>query len=174
MSTRIITAAVIAALIALNWYIAQRPIDIAPIAPGQTATPNAAANHAAERQIADGNVTAMPATGATDTAFRDRPLFSPTRRPREQQIGVTQPAIPAGDTAEPAPASTDQSGLRLIGVMQIGRDDRRALIRASNAPDGLWLAAGGEVDGWRVATIEPEAVTVAKSGSSEQLVLRRD
>lgn len=170
--TRILTAAVVAALLGLNWYAAVRTIDVAPIAPAATSTVAPPSGGPLEPSIS-GAADAVTSNDDTGNAFLARPLFSPSRRPSNDQHADAQAETPENTEIVSGTPSGEPSGLRLIGVMQIGRDDRRALIRASNAPNGLWLALGGEVDGWRVSTIEPETVVVAKSGGTEQLILRR-
>lgn len=170
--THILPAAVVAALLALNWYAAVRTIDVAPIVPVATSTVAPSDGGPLEQAIpGPGNAGAL--NDEIGNAFLARPLFSPTRRPPNDQHADTQAETPEQTENASAAASAEPSGLRLIGVMQIGRDERRALIRAANAPNGLWLAPGGEVDGWRISTIEAETVVVAKSGGTEQLVLRR-
>lgn len=170
--TRILPAAVVAALLALNWYAAVRTIDVAPITPAATSTDAPSGGDALEPSIS-GAADAGTLNDGTENAFLARPLFSPTRRPSNDRQAARQTETAEDTQIVDGTPSAEPSGLRLIGVMQIGRDERRALIRAANAPNGLWLALGGEVDGWRVSTIEPETVVVAKSGGTEQLVLRR-
>lgn len=173
-SVRIIPAALIGTLLALNWYSAQRTIDIAPIAPSD-ASADVAAQTAASNVDASGRGTAIAANSeANDLAFQERPLFSPSRRPREPQRAVAaEPEAPESDALARSTTAAESSGLRLIGVMQIGSTQRRALIRGADAPNGVWLAPGGEINGWHVSTIDTETAVVAKSGGSEQLILQR-
>lgn len=172
-SDRVIPAAVIAALLALNWYAARRVIDIEPIAKSDTSIEAPRSNNAAHVDTAIGGELIEPGTDATDVAFLERPLFSPTRRPRDPQNAVA-PAAEASTRNGDQPTATDApSGLRLIGVLQIGKNDARALIRAAGTPNGTWLAPGGEMNGWRVSRIERDRAVIAKDGGTEQLVLRR-
>jgi general secretion pathway protein N len=86
-----------------------------------------------------------------------RPLFTPTRRPAPAQVVVAQSAIQRGQFV-------------LLGVI-ITNDLRIAMLREKSTGRIHRLEAGREVNGMKVAEIEPERVTMAQGAEQEVLVL---
>jgi len=85
---------------------------------------------------------------------RDRPLFSPTRRP---------PAPPpvAGAAAPRPPAPPPQ--VVLLGVVVDG-EDAHAVVRTGPAAKILRLRIGDEVGGWKVGQIEARKLVLLLDG----------
>ena len=85
---------------------------------------------------------------------RDRPLFSPTRRP---------PAPPpvAGAAAPRPPAPPPQ--VVLLGVVVDG-EDAHAVVRTGPAAKILRLRIGDEVGGWKVGQIEARKLVLLLNG----------
>ena len=77
-----------------------------------------------------------------------RPLFSPDRKP-------------LADTNQAAAGAP--SDLALVGVI-IGGEHSVALFRSRNGSASTSAVVGGTVNGWRVARIDPTAVTLRGSG----------
>ncbi|MBA4131485.1 MAG: hypothetical protein C0519_08665 [Hyphomicrobium sp.] len=97
-----------------------------------------------------------PIESLSDT--RERPLFSPSRRPELS-------SVPAQDQ-EPAP------GLTLIGLMRPTGKDARALIRIDGDGKAAWVRAGDAVGGATVRDIQPGLVLLDRDGRSIELRLR--
>jgi general secretion pathway protein N len=84
---------------------------------------------------------------------RDRPLFSPTRRP---------PAAPVVAAAPPPPPPPPPE-VMLLGVVMDG-DDAHALVRTGPAAKILRLRIGDEIGGWKVGQIESRKLVLLLSG----------
>jgi hypothetical protein len=74
---------------------------------------------------------------------RDRPLFSPTRRP---------PAPPPVVVAAPPPPPPPPD-VALLAVVMDG-EDARAIVRAGPAAKILRVGIGDDIEGWKVGQIE--------------------
>jgi hypothetical protein len=93
-------------------------------------------------------------------AILERPLFSPSRQPPEVLT-----AAHIEETLETAPP---QLHGRLAGVM-IRPGTREALFaRAGQRP--IAVKVGGEIDGWKIAAIEPDRVILASNFGDTQTV----
>jgi general secretion pathway protein N len=107
---------------------------------------------------------AAPAPSATPTASRGeawsatllaRPLFAPGRRP----VPVAASPVPH-ETALP----------RLSGIV-LSPGVRLAIFEVDHATRAIVVADGAPIDGWTVATIEADSVTLARDGS-QSITLR--
>ncbi|MCL4766552.1 MAG: hypothetical protein KJZ80_10000 [Hyphomicrobiaceae bacterium] len=139
---------------AVNWHAVVMEIDISPLAPHE---PERSAQHDAE------SPSAKPRSGGKLDAYPEtvaRPLFSATRRP---------PVKPQPKPA-PAPPPALPEGLRLIGLMENGPDDSRALIRAGQT-QGSWLSVGDRIESWTVRSIGKDAVVLEAGSHSHELRL---
>jgi general secretion pathway protein N len=86
-------------------------------------------------------------------AARERPLFSPSRRPpRPAPALAVQVVAPVAAPPPPAPA------LRLIGIVQ-DAENAAGIVRRGTGQSQV-LRAGDPVDGWSVAEIGPEHLTL--------------
>jgi hypothetical protein len=90
------------------------------------------------------------------SATRIRPLFSPTRRPPPPP-----PAAASTQTVAAAPASPSPPDVTLTAVV-IGTDLRVAVFKRGTEAKSLSVAAGGEIEGWRVTSIEPREVQMQR------------
>jgi hypothetical protein len=90
---------------------------------------------------------------------RDRPVFSPERRPPETASGEAA----AGD----AP-----TGVALIGLMRTNGSAPLALLRVSGADKAGWLGAGGNVGGYTVRDIAFDSVVLDRGGRTIELKIR--
>jgi hypothetical protein len=86
-------------------------------------------------------LAAQPLAGMSNT--RDRPLFSPTRRP---------PAPPPAVVAAPPPPPPPPDVVLLAVVMD--GEDARAIVRTGPAAKILRVGIGDDIDGWKVGQIE--------------------
>jgi len=80
------------------------------------------------------------------SATRERPLFSPTRRPPP-----APPTIVEGPPPPPPPPAAPP--VALLGVVMDG-ENARAIIRPSPAEKMTRVGIGDDVGGWKVAQIE--------------------
>jgi hypothetical protein len=84
---------------------------------------------------------------------RDRPLFSPTRRP---------PAPPPGVAVAPPPPLPPPD-VALLGVVMDG-EDARAVVRAGPAEKILRVGIGDDIGGWKVGQIEARQLVLLLDG----------
>jgi len=80
------------------------------------------------------------------SATRERPLFSPTRRPPPPPPTVVQ-------GPSPPPPPSPPPDVALLGIVMDG-EQARAVIRASPAEKMTRVTIGDDVGGWKVAQIE--------------------
>jgi general secretion pathway protein N len=84
------------------------------------------------------------------SATRDRPLFSPTRRP-------PPPPPPVVHSPEPPPPPPN---VALFGVVMDG-DEARAIVRAGPATGVMRVRVGDDIGGWKVVQIEGRSLVLA-------------
>lgn len=88
------------------------------------------------------------------SAMRDRPLFSPTRRP---------PAPPPVAAVPPPPPPPPPPDLALLGVVMDG-SNAGAIVRAGPAAKVTRVHIGDEIGGWRVGQIEARKLVLLLNG----------
>jgi hypothetical protein len=89
---------------------------------------------------------ALPAT-------RDRPLFSPSRRPPAPPPVVVMPQAPP-----PSPPS-----VTLFGVV-MDANEARAIVQAGSAKQVRRVRIGDDIDGWKVTQIEQRRLVLSLDG----------
>lgn len=92
-------------------------------------------------------------------AFRQRPLFAPSRRRPDQPAAFTAPPPPAEMPASPPPE------LRLVGI--VAGVDRAVALVSRQEGTSMSLRVGDQVESWRVDRIAPDRV-VLREGEREQ------
>jgi hypothetical protein len=80
------------------------------------------------------------------SATRERPLFSPTRRP-------PAPPPPVVQAPEPPPPPPPPPDVALFGIVMDG-DEAHAVVRAGPAAKIMNVRVGDDIGGWKVAQIE--------------------
>ncbi len=80
------------------------------------------------------------------SATRERPLFSPTRRP-------PPPPPPVVAAPEPPPLPPPPPDVALFGIVMDG-DEAHAVVRAGPAEKIMRVRIGDDIGGWKVAQIE--------------------
>lgn len=100
-----------------------------------------------------------------------RPVFAPTRRPPEPVAAAPVPIPPQPPELAPTAAPADE--LRLKGVL-IMRSGARALILSPSHQRGRWFRVGSKVDGWKVARITDQSVTMTTPDRLVELKLYVD
>lgn len=87
------------------------------------------------------------------SATRDRPLFSPTRRPPAPPPVV----VPVAPPPPPPP------NLVLLAVIMDG-DDARAVVRVGQDAKSLRVQIGDNINGWKVGQIESKQLVLLLDG----------
>lgn len=87
------------------------------------------------------------------SATRDRPLFSPTRRP---------PAAPVIVAAPPPPPPLPPN-VALLGVVMDG-EQAQAVVRAGPTAKILRVSIGDDIGGWKVGQIEEKKLVLLLDG----------
>ncbi len=147
------------------WVVYSMQIEVAQLTAGYTA--------AAQEKVSATDKLAIvaPRTLAEFPQSSARPLFHPDRRP----IEIAKPVVAPTVIPDAPPPPVDQ--LQLVGVMQTGPNQFRALIRSGADAPGQWLVVGDQLQGWRLSAIASDGVTivVARPGNgapSQQHKLR--
>ena len=83
------------------------------------------------------------------SATRERPLFSPTRRPPVRPAAAPPPLVRRADPAPPP----SPPAVVLLGVV-IGADTARAFVRSEPPDKTLRVGIGDDIGGWKVSQIE--------------------
>ena len=101
------------------------------------------------------------------TETRDRPLFSPSRRPPPPPVEAPPPPAPV--VAEVKPPANEPPPFDLVGVV-VGGDVRFVLL-ARHGGGVSRLREGDERDGWRVGDISIRSVKVERDGREQSIAL---
>ena len=99
-------------------------------------------------------------------ATRERPVFSPSRRPPAPAV-VSMPAAPVKVVA---PAATAASALSLLGIV-VGKDEAFAVFINTQTHDTVRLKTGEGEDGWVLRSITGREATIEKANRTETLKL---
>jgi general secretion pathway protein N len=100
------------------------------------------------------------------TATRERPIFSPTRRP---PAPPPEP-VPAAEPPPPPPAEPEQPLLSLVGTAT-GETDNVAVVVDQNTKNLVRLHVGEAVSGWYLRSIDSRAMTLEKDNRRVTLTL---
>jgi general secretion pathway protein N len=101
------------------------------------------------------------------TATRERPLFSPARRPATQAAPAAIANVPA---PPPPPAEPEQLGLRLLGTI-VGRDDGIAICLNLTTGEVVRVRTGESFEGWKMRAVRGREATFEKASRQEVLAL---
>ncbi len=107
------------------------------------------------------------ATEASDLrtleATRQRPLFSPTRRP-------PPPSVVDEAEAPPAPPVKPPPDIKVSGII-LGSERSVAIVRLGQNAASLHVSLGSQVDGWTVSAIEARRIELRLGSRSLTAVL---
>lgn len=106
---------------------------------------------------------------STLQGFRERPLFSPTRRAPALEAPAAEIETPAEVAAPPAPPAP-QPNLRLTGVVE-GPDESVAVVQDLDANITTQLRLGDMLNGWLVTSIDPVALKLTLGERDEEFRL---
>jgi general secretion pathway protein N len=143
--------------------VEQFPIVLWAVPPGQPiVAPPAAA------QAQPGNpLWAVPLR--TLSATRERPIFSPSRRPPPAAV-VAIPAEPAPQAA-PRPVVAERPALALVGTI-VGEGERIAIFYNSTTRTTMRLRLGETDDaGWKLVAVDARTTLLEKGPQSVTLAL---
>lgn len=98
------------------------------------------------------------------SATKDRPLFSPARRP---------PAKPVAPVArqEPPPPPPPPPSVVVLGIVSENGDGRAAIRASSKGDKVVRVRAGDDVSGWTVERIEPRRLVLKQGERSVDFAL---
>ncbi|MFG1479810.1 hypothetical protein V5F53_14290 [Xanthobacter sp. V4C-4] len=112
---------------------------------------------------------AMPLAGLSLT--RERPIFSPSRRPPAQP--EPEEGTPAAPEPEPAPAEPEagaRPSLELLGTISRAEDGFAIFLDTASRAT-LRLRIGEEHGGWSLQSVAPRDVTLSNGGQTVTLAL---
>jgi type II secretory pathway component PulC len=101
------------------------------------------------------------------SATRERPLFSPTRRPPPP---VETPAPLPSQLVEKKEATPSTPPFDLLGVVT-GDENSFVLLRNRSTHEVTRMRRGDEKDGWKVEAVKLRSVALARDGRVENLAL---
>jgi general secretion pathway protein N len=134
------------------------PVDVTPVAPAERP----------ERAEPSGNpLWAVPLSSLTTT--RDRPLFTPSRRPPAPAIAGPVAAAPAA-APPPPPAEPDRPQLTLVGAIA-GRNEGIAVFLDQTNNNVIRLRTGQDHLGWVLRSVKGREATLEKNRLSATLEL---
>jgi general secretion pathway protein N len=119
-----------------------------------TAPPPAAP--AAERPLSTNPLWAIPLTALSGT--RDRPIFSPTRRPPAPAVA---PAAAPKVAAAPKPRERERPQLNLVGTIA-GGDEGFGIFLDQSTKAALRLKVGEDYQGWKLRSVQGREATLEK------------
>ncbi len=106
------------------------------------------------------------------TQTRERPLFSPSRRPPPPAVSVperVEPLLAVASQAPPAPPPTPPD-VRLMGLMLLP-DTQMAILEHAPTGEVIRLAAGAELDAWTLRIIDARSIAFELDGREARHVL---
>ena len=103
------------------------------------------------------------------SATRNRPLFTPSRRP-PAPIVANAPAPVAARPAPPPPAVAERPNFVLVGTVA-GENDSVAVFIDNSTRDAVRLRAGEGHSGWVLQSIDRRTATLQKGAQTETLEL---
>ncbi|WP_152535558.1 hypothetical protein [Bradyrhizobium sp. Ai1a-2] len=95
---------------------------------------------------------------------RDKPLFSPTRRP------PPKPVAPVA-RQEPPPPPPPPPSVVVLGIISENGDGRAAIRAGGNGDKVTRVRAGDDVRGWKVERIEPRRLVLTQGERSVDFAL---
>ena len=99
-------------------------------------------------------------------ATRERPLFSPTRRP----LPPSPAAVVVAASPPPPPPVAPPPDLALYGIIE-DATGARAIVRPKEDAKVTSLRVSDEVEGWKVASIEPRQLVLSLEDRSVTFTL---
>ncbi|MCA6120293.1 hypothetical protein J6500_00015 [Bradyrhizobium sp. WSM 1704] len=98
------------------------------------------------------------------SATKDKPLFSPTRRP------PPKPVAPVA-RQEPPPPPAPPPSVVVLGIVSENGGGRAAIRTAGTSDKVVRVRTGDDVDGWKVERIEPRRLVLTQGERSVDLAM---
>lgn len=158
-----VLAAAVAALAYGNYQLSQFAVDTTPL----TGADGAAVKAATGKDV----VATLAAPSRAVAEFPEttqRPIFFSGRRVPEKP--KAKPVVTEARVAAPVVAAPPPEPLQLVGIMGAG-SGRRALLRTTVDPQGIWLSIGDEYRGWKLREISADNAVVEAQGLRSDLRL---
>lgn len=146
------------------------PVDMSPKAPGVPVAPGVPADAQPVPRPSEpsGNpLWAIPLSALTAT--RDRPIFTPSRRPPAPPAVAAAPAT-APPPPPAAPAEPEQPPLTLVGAIASGTEGF-AVFLDQTTNNVIRLKTGQDHGGWVLRAVKGREATLEKNRRSTTLVL---
>ncbi len=124
------------------------------------------AKAAAQRGPIGNPLWAIPIGSLTLT--RDRPLFTPSRRPPAPAVVAPPPVVQAKAVAPPA--EPEHPNLTLIGTV-VGENEGIGVFLDRSTQGFVRLKTGEEHSGWILRSVKPREATLEKQSQTETLSL---
>jgi hypothetical protein len=106
------------------------------------------------------------------SATRNRPLFTPSRRPPAPIVASAPVVAPVRPSAPPPPAAPEHPNLALVGT--VAAESESVAVFIDNATrDTVRLRTGEGHMGWILQSVDHGTATLQKGNQSETLVLPR-
>jgi hypothetical protein len=98
-------------------------------------------------------------------ATRDKPLFSPTRRP------PPKPVAPVARQEPPPPPPPPPPSVVVLGIVSENGDGRAAIRAGGKGDKVIRVRAGDDVSGWKVDRVEPRRLVLTQGERSVDFAL---
>jgi hypothetical protein len=105
---------------------------------------------------------------ATLTTTRDRPIFSPSRRPPPPAVAPAP--VAAAPPPRPKPVKVERPQLALVGTIA-GSEQSFGIFVDQTTKAALRLKVGEEYQGWRLRDVAPREVTLVRDEETTVLSL---
>jgi general secretion pathway protein N len=132
------------------------PIEVRPVLPKPAAPPPA---------LAANPLWAIPLASLSNT--RERPIFSPSRRPPPLQTPVAAAVPPA---PPPPPPRVERPPLTLVGTVA-GESESFGIFVDSESSTALRLKVGEDYQGWRLRVVQGRDVSLERDQQTVVLSL---
>ena len=142
-----------------------------PVLGGPNAIPKPAADAPAAAPTLSANpLWAIPLSALAAT--RNRPLFTPSRRPPAPIVANVPPPAPRPPPPPPPPAVPEHPNLTLVGTVA-GENEGVAVFLDQGTHDTVRLRTGEGHSGWILQSVERSTAILQKGDQSETLTLPR-
>jgi hypothetical protein len=150
---------------AKSGYLASGTVDPAPAVVQITAPPPPPATTAAERTLSANPLWAMPL--AQFPATRERPIFSPSRRPLPPALA---PVSAPKAIALPRPKEPERPQLTLVGTIAGDEEGFGIFLDPANKTV-IRLKIGEDFQGWKLRSVRGRETTLEKDRQTVTLAL---
>jgi hypothetical protein len=144
--------------VSLNRDQSGAPSPVVPIGQKPPAGP--------ERALSDNPLWEIPLESLSST--RDRPVFSPSRRPPPRAVASAPP--PKQAPSPPKPARTERPQLSLVGTI-MGVEESFGIFVEQTTRAALRLKLGEDYQGWKLQAVQGREVTLEHDQQTATLTM---